>query len=156
MGVHTHTHTYAHLFPLANLDIILASLAWPDISQASLLHTDPWTLTCFQPQNVERPLLNNPSWESADQQERYSLINCLIMPQAHPTPPHRFFLARVPCSYKRKTLSACPLRYLHISCSYCSSLLLTSISSDLSQVFFYYLTQSSFPSWCSSKLISPL
>ena len=93
---HAHTHTHAHLFPLANLDIILASLTWPDISQTSLLHTDPWTLTCFQPQNVERPLLNNPSWESADQQERYSLINCLIMPQAHPTPPHRFFLARVP------------------------------------------------------------
>ena len=26
-STHTHTHTYAHLFPLANLDIILASLA---------------------------------------------------------------------------------------------------------------------------------
>ena len=63
--------------PTDHLHKMPTKLALPNFSLASLFSSGLWTLAHFEHWNIGKTLLNGPSRESADFQERHSLISYL-------------------------------------------------------------------------------
>lgn len=78
--------------------------SWPNFSKAFLLFSSLWTLTHSWAMEGGQSFLNDPSQESADLREEYSLINCPVTPSTHPSLPHPILFSLFTSPYKRKAL----------------------------------------------------